>query len=181
MHWPCLPSQFFQNVLVLWYKYANFLFLLAKIILPASNFYLQNMAFWLRFRTKNTELHYSKKFPFSASSVFYLFLLSVYHGKLFFTRKTGDISPVFCCKGYCSWNTYSKNCNYQSCITAFKSIWIISQNDILKFFAARSVTFKNTLVTVPMKSFSLPLLAGSIWFVWSAWLVWLGSFASSSV
>ena len=52
----------------------------------------------------------------------YLFLLSVYHGKLFFTRKTGDISPVFCCKGYCSWNTYSKNCNYQSCITAFKSI-----------------------------------------------------------
>ena len=72
-----MPSQFFQSVLVLWYKYANFLFLLAKIILPASNFYLQNMAFWLRFRTKNTELHYSKKFPFSASSVFFYFIISV--------------------------------------------------------------------------------------------------------
>lgn len=38
-----------------------------------------------------------KKFPFSASSVFFI-LLSVYHGKLLFTRKTGDISPAFCCK-----------------------------------------------------------------------------------
>ena len=46
-------------------------------------------------------------------------------------------------------------------VTTFPEVEI-SQNDIIKFFAAKLVTFKNTLVTVPMKSFSLPLLAGSI-------------------